>query len=137
MLYLERTQSNSTTGKSSALFVVSAYHTQTFLSPGGACYGACQDKALCVAHELVSMNCYNGFYTKFSTSMVNKSGIRPHHYAKSQELAIIAQRELENNLEKMVGRSKLRLINALQLPFDAKGITPMFTQLQFQALNCR
>jgi hypothetical protein len=126
VLYLEWQSLARMSEKSLVRLVVPAYHPQTFLSPGGARYGVRQDTILRVAHELARMPYEDGFYTNFNTTMINKSGVRPHHYAKSREFAGIAQEELKKNLTDMVKSRTLRPMSRVQLPPDEKGAVTLF-----------
>ena len=108
VLYLEWKSLARMSEKSLVSLVVHAYHPPTFLSPGGARHGARQDRILRIAYELTGMPYDNGFCTNFNTEMINKSGIRLHHYAKSHELAGIAQEELQKNLTDMAKAKTLR-----------------------------
>jgi hypothetical protein len=60
------------------------------------------------AHELAGLSYPDGFCTNFNSSMVNNSGIRSRHYAKSKELATFARLELERNLTAVVVKTKLK-----------------------------
>ncbi|KAF1963756.1 hypothetical protein CC80DRAFT_12593, partial [Byssothecium circinans] len=121
VLYLEWLSIGTVFGKSLARLVVPAYHPQTFLSPGGARYSARQDTILRVAHELAGLAYKDGFYKNFNTTMINKSGVRPHHYITSSKLAIVAEEELNKNIAEMIKSRKLRPISRVRLLPNEKG----------------
>ncbi|KAF1848361.1 uncharacterized protein K460DRAFT_393453 [Cucurbitaria berberidis CBS 394.84] len=118
VLYLEWLSTDSLPGKSLARFVVPAYHPQAFLSPGGARYGVRQDTILRVAHELAGLIYKDGFYKSFNTTMINKSGVRPHHYIESRKLAVVAGEELAKNIAELIKPNKLRPISRVRPPPD-------------------
>jgi hypothetical protein len=124
VLYLEWAPNYDAVGRRLARVIVPAYHPQVFLCPGGARYATHQDTVLRIAHELAGLNdpAYkDGFYRDFNTSMINKSGIRPHHYKTSQDLAVVAEQELNRNLASMSEPAKLRSMSRAQLPPTETG----------------
>ncbi|KAH7379497.1 hypothetical protein BKA66DRAFT_466078 [Pyrenochaeta sp. MPI-SDFR-AT-0127] len=126
VLYLEWLSIGTVSGRFLARFVVPAYHPQVFLSPGGARYGARQDTILRVAHELAGLAYKDGFYQNFNTTMINKSGVRPHHYITSSKLAVVAEEELNKNIADMVEPRKLGPISRVRLPPSETGAVTVF-----------
>lgn len=121
VLHLEWFPSDTVFEKSLARLVVPAYHPQVFLSPGAARYGVRQDTILRIAHELAGLAYKDGFYKTFNTTMINKSGVRPHHYNASKKLSVIAEEELNENIAVMIKPRKLRPISRVQLPPNEAG----------------